>query len=915
MKRPASVLLALLGLLLFAAAPAHAAFGFKDIETVFEEEDGSAASLAGSHPYSMTTTLSFNTVFDPDLGAGTDVPDQALKDLFVDLPPGLVADPTATARCTGLEFAEFSCPDSSVVGVVEVTLYEEIIDAPVYSIAPPPGMVAKLGFFVLGAPVTIELGVSEKAPYRGIAHLTGISQIARVYGSKLTVWGYPSAESHDTERGDCLESGESCPVERTGRPFLTLPRSCTGPLRSTFEADSWQNPGAWVKQEVVEAPGMSGCEGLDFGPEIFAQPTSTSAESPSGLNFDVDIDDPGLRSPTGTAESDALKTVVTLPEGVTISTSQAEGLGACTEADLARETSTSDFGQGCPANSKIGTVEVESPLLEGEVLKGSLFVAAPYENRFGSLVAIYMTIKDADLGIAVSLAGKVEPDARSGQLVTTFDDLPQLPFSHFRLRFRDGGRSPLVTPPRCGSFTIEAQFTPWADPAAPLLTGSTFPIASGIGGGPCPTGIPPFGPGFEAGSIDNTAAAFSPFYMRLSRSDGQQEMTRFSAILPPGLYGKIAGLAKCSDGAIASARSRAGRDELAAPSCPQSSQVGRVLAGAGVGPELTYVPGKLYLAGPFGGDPLSIVAIVPAVAGPFDIGTVVTRVSLTVNPSTAEAEFGAASDPIPHILEGIPLKARDIRAYADRDEFTLNPTSCTPFQVRATIFGAYADVFNSADDVGAPAAVRYQAANCARLAFRPKLSLRLEGGTRRGDHPALRAVFRTRPGDANVGKAIVTLPHSAFLAQEHIGTICTRVRYAAGNCPKRSIYGKARAFTPLLDEPLEGPVYLRSSSNDLPDLVAALHGVVDVDLVGRIDAVNARIRSSFESVPDAPVTKFVLEMKGGKKSLIVNSRRLCAHESTATAIFGAQNGRSKRLKPVVKADCRKGKPKRRGRGG
>jgi hypothetical protein len=407
--------------------------------------------------------------------------------------------------------------------------------------------------------------------------------------------------------------------------------------------------------------------------------------------------------------------------------------------------------------------------------------------------------------------------------------------------------------------------------------------------------------------------------MRLIRHDGDQDMTKFSAVLPPGVLGKLAGISKCSDAAIASAKTKTGRQELASPSCPASSAIGRTYAGAGVGDSLTYVPGKLYLGGAYNGDPLSVISITPALAGPFDAGTVVVREALTLNPVTAEVEVdGKSSDPIPHILKGIVLKVRDLRVYVDKPEFILNPTSCERSSAKATLFGAYRNVFDPSDDVPVNLSTPYQAASCASLGFKPKLSLELHGGTKRGDHPALKATVTARSADANIGKAVVTLPQSAFLDQAHIRTICTRVQYAAnggagGGCPKAAQYGYARAYTPLLDEPVEGPVYLRSSNHKLPDLVAALHGIVNVDIVGRIDSFKGGIRSSFESVPDAPVSKFILNMQGGKKGLVVNSRNLCAGTNKADASFDGQNGVPYDFKPVVKPSCgktRKGSHKR-----
>jgi hypothetical protein len=396
--------------------------------------------------------------------------------------------------------------------------------------------------------------------------------------------------------------------------------------------------------------------------------------------------------------------------------------------------------------------------------------------------------------------------------------------------------------------------------------------------------------------------------MRLIREDGEQDMTKFGSILPPGVLGKLAGVSQCPDALIALAASKTGRQELASPSCPANSQIGHTLVGAGVGPALTYVPGKIYLGGPYKGDPLSVVSVTPAVAGPFDAGDVVVRIALTLNPETAEVEVdGASSDPIPHILKGIILKVRDLRVYVDRDNFILNPTSCDPSSAKATLFGSYLDVFSPADDVPVDLSSRYQAANCLNLGFKPKLSLKLKGGTKRGDHPALRAELNARPADANIGSVTVTLPKSAFLDQAHIRTICTRVQFAAKACPPGAQYGYARAWTPLLDDPVEGPVYLRSSNHKLPDLVIALHGLVDVNVSSRIDSKNGGIRNSFETIPDAPVTKFVLSLQGGKKGLVVNSRSLCAGKSKAHAQFTGQNGVPYEFKPVMKASCGKRK--------
>lgn len=935
MRRPAkalgTALLAALALAAIGASPASAAFGLKNLDITFAGPDGSAAMQAGSHPFAMVTNLDLNTRIDPIHG---EIPDDAVKDLTIALAAGQVGEAAAVPRCPAATFLKQSegtgtitCPDDSVVGFIELTLGNdsgiETSMTPIYDLPAPPGSVIELGFIALKVPVTFQIGLSPTPPYNGVATFTGVSQVLNFYGSKATIWGVPASHAHDAQRGKCLTSPaeDLCPVGGAAeKPFLTLPTSCAGPLHFGFDALSWQNPGAAPLHYEIEthdnsappAPlGTTGCAKLGFGPTLTAQPTTRAAESPSGLDVSLDVDDEGLTNPTGLAQSALKEAVVTLPAGMTVNPSSASGLGACSQAQLAHETLASAPGEGCPDASKLGTIEVRSPLVE-EALQGSLFLAGPYENPFGSLIALYMVIENQNLGIILKLPVKVEPDPLTGRLIATSPNLPQLPFSSFKLHFREGARSPLVSPPACGTYQTQARLIPSS--GGPAITStSSFQIISGSGESPCPpAGVPPFKPGFEAGSINNAAGSYSPFYLRLTRHDGEQDMTRFDSVLPPGVTGKIAGIPRCPDAAIAAAKAKSGAQELAEPSCPAASQIGRTLAGAGVGSVLTYVPGKLYLGGPFAGDPLSIVAITPALAGPFDAGTVVVREALTLDPSSAEVQVdGAASDPLPHILKGIPLKLRDLRVYVDRENFTLNATNCRPLEAKATIFGSFLDVFSPADDVPVGLSARYQAADCAALGFAPKLSLKLKGGTKRSGHPALHSVLTYPKGGryANVAKAVVTLPPSEFIDNAHISNPCTRVQFAAEACPKGSILGTARAITPLLDEPLEGPVYFRSNGGErpLPDVVADLHGLFEIVLVGKVDTAtpktNPRIRTTFAQVPDAPVSKFTLTLNGGKKGLLVNNRNLCAHKLHATIDLSAQNGRGLHSRPLVGTSC------------
>jgi hypothetical protein len=912
-------------------------FGIDRLAFAAEKEGGKQSNHAGAHPFQFTATVQFNGgKMVPGNHPRGDIEQPAQpRNLRFMLPRGLVGAAAALPTCPLDEFfaRPTECSDNTVIGVAAVTAIEKYNlgifrqPIPVFNLPPAEGEPARFGFLPGEVPVVLDTAADPDSEYRIQVKVTNASQVVSLLSSTVTFWGTPGDSVHDPARGkECLDNAGACapPGDLAETAFLREPVSCDSPLDYNAEIEPWNVPqgSAIVSSPFASAP-LVGCNQVPFDPAISAAPTSKLAGNPSGLDFRLDMPNSGLFEKEAIAEGQAKKVEVTLPEGMSINPSEGEGLIACSAAELARETATSPPGAGCPEASKVGEVQFQTPLLDEEG-HGSLYVATPFENPFGSLVALYLVAKIPERGILVKQAGKVSADPATGQLTTTFDDLPELPVSSFKLHFREGGRAPLVTPPACGSYDVVARFTPWSasDPDNPLpeeivTRTSSFQVERGVDGGACPTGAtPPFHPGLSAGTLNNAAGHYSPFNLRLTRNDGEQEFTHFSIKLPPGVSGKLAGIPLCSDGAIAAAKARTGphggAEELGNPSCPGASQVGRTLVGAGVGGSLTYVPGKVYLAGPYNGAPISIVSMTAAKVGPFDLGTVVVREALKVNPETAEVFVDAAgSDPIPHIIQGIPVHARDIRVYVDRPDFTLNPTSCEPTSTASTVVGSGLDFGSAADDVPVTVTSRFQAADCQSLGFKPRLAISLLGGTRRGATPRLRAVLRPRKGDANIAAARVTLPHSVFLEQAHIRTVCTRVQFNAGagngaGCPKASIYGRARAFSPLLDEPVVGPVYLRSSSHPLPDLVAALHArKIDFNLVGRIDSgKGGRIRNTFEAAPDVPVTKFVLLMQGGKKGLVTNSTNLCAgRKRRAIAAFTGHNGKRRTLHPVVKPRC------------
>jgi hypothetical protein len=922
-----------------------------------EAQGGDTDSRAAAHPYQLTTDFNLNQNAEVEKGG------EGSEDFFVDapayprdlhfrLPPGQVAAAASVPTCSAIDFTAVvggfanRCPANTAIGVAAVAIDEssnlglKTFPVPLFNLEPAYGEPARFGFEIAQAPVVLETAVrSGKGQDYGVTVTTAdTTQLVNFLSSTVTFWGTPGDPSHDSARGwSCLAGGYSAPpgtpcnsLNQSHPPaFLTLPSDCNAPFSTTVEGSSWaylNHPSQTLESLTYALEGsgtsaqLTACNQVPFNPVIDAEPTSNAATSPTGLSFDINFEDEGLLNPEGRAQSQVKKAVVTLPEGFTTNPSVAEGLAACSEAEF--DAATLEVGSGCSAESKVGEIEVSSPLVKAsQILHGGLFVARQHDNPNGNLLTLYLIAREPEIGVMVKQALKVVPDPVTGQLTTEVDNIPQLPFSRFHLFFRQGQRAPLVTPSACGTYTVEADLYPWSNPAVPVHRESSFEITQGPEGLGCPTGgVPPFHPGLEAGTNNNLAGSFSPFYTHITRKDSEQEITHFSIKLPPGVAGKLAGIPECSDAGIAAAKARehegGGGEEETSPSCPKASEVGHSLVGSGVGNVLAYAPGKMYLAGPYHGSNISLVSITAAKVGPFDLGTVVVRFALKIDPETAEVSVdGATSDPIPHIVDGIPVHLRDIRAYVDRPQFVFNPTSCARTSTASTILGSGLNFASEADDQPVTVTSPFQAADCAALAFKPKLALSLKGGTKRGAIPAFKAVLTYPKGsNANIASSQVTLPHSEFLEQSHIGTVCTRTQFKEGKipgekCPAASIYGRAEAITPILDEPLKGPVYLRSSSHPLPDLVAALHNrQVDIALDGRIDSVeNGRIRNTFEAVPDAPVSKFVLEMQGGKKGLLVNSTNICKTKHKAISHFVGQNGKVYDTNPVLAAKCAKAK--------
>jgi hypothetical protein len=852
-----------------------------------------------------------------------------LKTVRVDLPVGLSVNPGATDRCPleTFEAGAGNCPDGSEVGESAVTASllgvptppaAPLSRVPVYNVTPPPGEPARFGLELVDKEVFLEADVAWDSDYHE-GFTIDVPQVADleplieglILKNRLVFDGRAGDGTFITTPSTCL--GEATPGP-SGSAYSTYLLAGS----HAEEADpAYQFPrDARPAFESPIPPGTSPkeCETIPYAPALDVDPGTAATDSPAGATVDVDV--PHILG-EGTQDSSNTRTAkISLSAGMGLNPSAANGLQACSDEQFGKGTRSA---VSCPAASKIGTVTIESPPLPDGPLTGNVYVGTQQSRdpASGRLYRIFVRAEAPRYGVDVRLVGNVSADPRTGQLTTTFAENPQVPFTSFELDFDDGPRAVLSSSPTCGPNTATTEMTPWsgnppATPSDPIV------LTSAPGGGACAKtpAERPFAPAFELKPQGTKAGAFSPVSLHVAGSDGQQELKGVDVTLAPGMSGKLAGIPYCPEPALAAAAANGGAAEQARSSCPEQSLVGTAAVAAGTGPAPLHISGKVFLSGPYHGAPLSLAVVTPATAGPFDLGTVVVRVALFVDPETVRIR--PVSDPIPSVFGGAQLSIRSIDVDVDRKNFTLNPTSCVPLASAGILDGGGADPGSPAAFSAFPVSTPFQTSACERLGFRPKLSTRLLGGkekTKRAQHPKFRAVLVARSGDANIGRAALTLPHSQFLDQSHIRTICTRVQLAAGDCPKAAIYGYARAQTPLLDDELAGPVYLTSSSHELPDLLVDLRGQVNVRLRGIISASRARIKTVFSSAPDVPVSKFVLTMQGGRRGLLVNSRDLCAKPSFSFMNFKAQNGKKllKRQLPLQVPACRSqgGEGKRR----
>ncbi len=920
------------------AAPSY---GIESYELTPEEEGGGIDAQSGSHPFQLTTTFTFNTdseVVSRQGGAGPyPTVSQTLpevrpigltKDLHFNLPPGLIGNPTPLPQCNVKLFLEEAkealakagiCPRNTVVGVATAVVTSPfrgsqgpfVFTVPLYTLEPAVGEPARFGFGIpLGGSVILDTSVRTGKGYGVVVSVPDIPETVSFIGSQVTFWGAPADPRHDTTRQACLTNlstylGETCPVEEKPQPFLIMPTSCAADLNTSLETDSWEEPGQlaapeeYTLQTVAGEPyTLDGCNHLNFEPSISVAPDGQQASTPTGLTVGVHVPQEGALNPVGLANSTVKDTTVTLPPGVAINPAGADGLLACGESEIALESAAE---QTCPESSKVGTVEIKTPLLPNPLV-GAAYLATQNTNPFGSLVALYMDVYDPVSGVRVKFAGEVKPDPATGQLVSTFDNTPPLPFEDLNLHFFGGSRAPLGTPALCGGYTTTGSIAPWSG-NPPVDSSSEFKITSGPNGTPCSNPLP-FDASLTTGSLNIQAGAFTPFTMTMSREDGNQNLDGIQLKMPSGLLGTLSSVKLC------------GEAEGNAGTCGPESLIGETTVSVGLGGNpYTVKGGKVYITGPYKGAPYGLSIVNPAKAGPFNLGEVIVRAKIEVNPENAALTITSDSTgpyQIPQIIDGIPLQIKHVNVSINRPEFTFNPTNCAPQEIGGSLTSSQGTV--------STLHVPFQVTNCAILKFKPIFSVSTNGKTSRANGASLnvkltypKAPFGTQ---ANIGKVKVDLPKQLPSRLTTLQKACTAATFEANPaaCPPDSRIGSATATTPVLPVHLEGPAYFVSHGGQkFPELIVALSGEgVTVYLHGETFISPAGITSStFRTIPDVPIGVFELKLPQGPDSALAANGNLCASKLVMPTIFVGANGVSlKQSTPITTTGCPKHKAKK-----
>jgi hypothetical protein len=919
---------------------AQVPFGIESFTTSVTNSLGNPFTQAGGHPFAANATFVFN--YMPDDAGALKTAGGSPKDIETELPPGFIGDPQAMPQCSPETFAlrsQTPCPLPTAVGYIQFSYSQGRIEggraqplppgfAPtdaIYNLVPAPGHPAAFGFIggVSEAHFTLDAKVRSDGDY-GITISSPYTTTPTLLAASVTF-----CESGVTQGGFSFFPTFTCaPASPSATPFLTNPGECSGPAPVTMlSADTYENPEAYASMSsYAGAPSgspsfagrlgtdgtpnagssfVTGCDRLRFEPEAQLAPSSaseggtTQADEPTGATFDLKVpqtDEAGMN-----ATPELKNATVTLPEGMTVDPSAADGLQACSNAQFGLGSTVEPAEPGaCPLASQIGMVKVITPLLE-KPLEGQVFlgesecgaggVCTNTDAEDGHIFRLFLQADSHEQGVVIKLAGKVSSDPTTGRLQATFTQQPQLPFSELLLTFTGGARAPLANPQTCGTFTTTTDLTPWSAPGLGGPSGSepiagtpdatpssSFDVDWNGADGSCPVTMP-FSPSFSAGSQTPAAGASSPFAVTFGREDREQDLSGITVSTPPGLLGRIAGIPQCPE-----AQANAG-------TCGPESQIGTTTVGAGPGPHPFYLGGRVYLTGPYKDEPFGLSLVTPAVAGPFNLGTVVVRAAIAVNPSTAALTI--VSDTLPQFVDGVQLRLRTIHVDVNRPGFVLNPTSCAQQSVGATITAAQ----GASSSIATPFAV----GACQSLTFAPSFSVSTQAKTSKADGASLTVLVRSTAGQANIAKVDLQLPKILPSRLSTLQKACTETQFDTNpaGCPAGSDIGAARAITPILNVPLTGPGYLVSHGGAaFPDVEFVLQGEgVTIVLDGKTDIKKGVTFSKFETVPDAPISLFETVLPEGPHSILTTdipaSARgsLCRQSLAMPTTITAQNGK------------------------
>jgi hypothetical protein len=909
--------------------PAHG--GLVQADTWFSNANGTVDRQAGSHPYAAMFEYTTATA----LASGEEettayFPGGEVRGLESTIPAGIVGNLSSIPKCKEYELTTEACSPSAIAGIISVKGLVGAFRQRVYNMVPPPGEPAQLAFDIASTNVKIDFSVKTGSNYSIVADVHNIPQ-KEIFTSTLILWGVPQEASHNKWRAPetgCSKEEIQKPKFVEGEvnfcaaqqrplvePFLTLPTSCEGP-----QGYSWREQGTWfqpdAKSEVSYSShdasdnpaGFTGCDALAFEPVITTSPDTGRADTPAGLTVEVKPPIGGLVAPNGLGTADIENTVVTLPEGFVVNPGQAAGLQSCgsaesaltTEAEKARgEEDTS--AASCPNASKIGTVLIKSPLVEGaeeKQFEGNVYLLQSNPPELKLLVAA-----SAD-GVNLKLVGAVHLNEQTGRLETKFLGTPELPFSVFRLSFSGGAQAALDTPTQCGTYTTNADFTPWSSPfVEDFLTSANFVLNEGPGGGPCPSNPLPFAPTLIAGATTDQAGGFTSFSMLLQRGDGQQRIEKLQFKIPEGLAGMISQVPLCDEA------------DANAGTCPAASHVGHSVVTSGPGPYPLVIPqpgepeAPIYLTGPYKGAPFGLSIVTPVIAGPFNLGTIVTRASIAVDPYTAQ--ITVTTDALPQIVDGVPTDLREVDAVIDRPGFMFNPTNCNP--------QTFSGIATSNQGTQAAISSPFGMGSCQSLKFNPKFSVSTSGHTSRANGASLTANLSyptTAQGtQADIASVKVDLPKQLPSRLSTLQKACTSAQFNANpaGCPEASRIGYATVNTQLLPTPLTGPVIFVSHGGEaFPSLTIVLQGDnVTVDIVGTTFISKAGITSTtFKTVPDVPFKTFTLTLPEGKYSALAANGNLCKLKLKMPTAFTAQNGlKINESTPISVTGCAKVKAK------